>query len=185
MGIHAANDHPGRSIYLSHLELAATRPAGDGVRVRSQRHPDPHWRNHAPPLAPSTTAAYSRSRSGTMSAIALVWNGATLPARYAARRGRRTLASIPRVSSAGIGPGGRPDGEPPVARAGGTVSLLGMSRALRCAPALLGAPSRAGVGLPALDPARLEDEGSGCRDRLERPNSGKATCKGWSTTVGF
>src|SRR5450631_1490602 len=43
-----------------------------------------------------------------------------------------------------------------------------MPRAVRRAPALLGAESRPGVGLSALDLARLEDAGAGCLDRLER-----------------
>ena len=74
--------------------------------------------------------------------------------------------------------GGRPSREPPVARAGGTVSLSGMPRAVRRAPALLGAQSRAGVGLSALDIAGLEDAGSGRVDRLERRAAASATCNG-------
>ena len=73
-----------------------------------------------------------------------------------------------RVRAAGAGVGGRPSGEPPVARADGTVSLSRMPRAVRREPALLGAESRSGVGLSALDLAGLEDAGSGRLDRLER-----------------
>src|SRR2546421_12789960 len=49
-----------------------------------------------------------------------------------------------------------------------TLSLSGMLRALRRQLALLGAESRSGTGLPALDIARLEDAGAGRLDRLER-----------------
>ena len=66
-----------------------------------------------------------------------------------------------RMRASGTGSGGRPSREPPVARADGTVSLSGMPRAVRRAPALLGAESRPGVGLSALDLARLEDAGAG------------------------
>ncbi len=43
-----------------------------------------------------------------------------------------------------------------------------MPRALRRPLTLLGAESRAGTGLPALDLARLEDEAPRCLDRVER-----------------
>src|SRR6516165_9436472 len=43
-----------------------------------------------------------------------------------------------------------------------------MPRALRREPALLGALSRSGAGLSALELAGLEDAGPGCLDRLER-----------------
>src|SRR6266545_6114763 len=42
-----------------------------------------------------------------------------------------------RVRASGTGLGGRPRRKPPVARAGGTVSLSGMARAVRSKPALL------------------------------------------------
>ena len=97
-----------------------------------------------------------------------------------ARRMRRQ-----RVRASGTGSGGRQSGEPPVARADGTVSLSRMSRAVRREPALLGAESRSGVGLSALDLAGLEDAGSGRVDRLERRAAASATCNGSSTTDDF
>ena len=72
-----------------------------------------------------------------------------------------------RVRASGAGGGGRPGGEPPVARADGTVSLSRMSRAVRRESALLGAESGSGVGLSALDFSGLEDGGSGRLDRME------------------
>src|SRR3989449_6687842 len=73
-----------------------------------------------------------------------------------------------RVRAAGIGAGGRPSGEPALARAGGTLSLSGVPGALRRPLALLGAESRSGTRLPALDLARLEDEAPRRLDRVER-----------------
>src|SRR5712691_3166853 len=73
-----------------------------------------------------------------------------------------------RVRASGTGLGGGPSREPPGACAGGTASLSRMPRAVRRTPALLGAESRAGAGLSALDIAGLEDAGSGRVDRLER-----------------
>src|SRR3989449_3905405 len=73
-----------------------------------------------------------------------------------------------RVRAAGIGAGGRPSGEPALARAGGTLSLSGVPGALRRPLALPGAESRLGTGLPALDLARLEDEAPRRLDRVER-----------------
>ena len=93
--------------------------------------------------------------------------------RAGARRMRRQ-----RVRASGVGLGGRASGEPPVARAGGTVSLSRMSRAVRRAPALLGAASGAGVGLSALDLAGLEDAGAGRRGSAGATSSGDATCNG-------
>ena len=58
-------------------------------------------------------------------------------------------------------------GEPPVARAGGTLSLPRMSRAVRRPLALLGAESRSGTGLFALDLAGLEDAGARRLDWME------------------
>ena len=72
------------------------------------------------------------------------------------------------MRAAGVGLGGRPGGEPVVAGADGTLSLPGMPRAVRCEHALLGAESRAGTRLSALDIARLEDAGPRRLDRLER-----------------
>ena len=43
-----------------------------------------------------------------------------------------------------------------------------MPRAVRRAPALLGADSGSGVGMPALDFARLENAGAGRYDRMDR-----------------
>src|ERR1035438_2489028 len=73
-----------------------------------------------------------------------------------------------RVRASGTGLGGRPSRKPPVARAGGTVSLSGMSRAVRGKPALLGAQSREGIGMSTLDVTSLEDASAGLVDRLER-----------------
>ena len=64
------------------------------------------------------------------------------------------------MRTAGVGSGGRPSGEPAVARARGTLSLSGVPRALRRELALLGAESRSGTGLPAVDIASLEDAGA-------------------------
>ena len=83
-----------------------------------------------------------------------------------------------RLRASGTGPGGRPSREPPVARADGTVSLSRMPRAVRREPALLGTESGSGVGLSALDLARLEDAGAGRVDRLERRAAASATCNG-------
>src|SRR6266851_7907625 len=73
-----------------------------------------------------------------------------------------------RVRAAGIGAGGRPSGEPALARAGGTLSLSGVPGALRRPLALLGAESRPGTRLPALDLTGLEDAVPRRLDRLER-----------------
>src|SRR5450755_2018220 len=72
------------------------------------------------------------------------------------------------MRTAGVGPSGRQSGEPLVARAHGTLSLSGVPRAVRGEPALLGAESRAGTGLPVVDIARLENAASGRVDRVER-----------------
>ena len=66
-----------------------------------------------------------------------------------------------------VGPGKRPTGEPVVAPADGTLSLLRLPGAVRCALALLGAEPPAGTRLSAVDLARLEDEAAGRVDRLE------------------
>src|ERR1019366_10785481 len=71
------------------------------------------------------------------------------------------------IYAAGVGPGGRRSREPPVAREGRTLSLSRVPRAVRREPALLGALSRSGTGLSALELAGLEDAGPGCLDRLE------------------
>src|SRR5262245_43057152 len=73
-----------------------------------------------------------------------------------------------RVRTSGTGVGGKPSREPPVERARRTISLSRMSRAIRRTPALLGAPTRTGVGMFAVDIAGLEDASSGRVDRLEQ-----------------
>ena len=72
------------------------------------------------------------------------------------------------MRTAGVGPGGRRSGEPVVARAHGTLSLPGMPRAVRRELALLGAESRSGTRLSALDIARLEDANPRRLDWVER-----------------
>jgi len=74
----------------------------------------------------------------------------------------------PRMRAAGAGPGGKQRREPVVARAGGTLSLLRMPRAVRRALALLGTESAARTRLSAVDLTRLENEAARRLDRLER-----------------
>src|SRR5665811_128547 len=72
------------------------------------------------------------------------------------------------MRTAGVGPGRRLGRQPVVARAHGTSSLPGMPRAVRRELALLGAQSRSGTRLPAVDLARLEDAGARRVDWVER-----------------
>src|SRR5438309_3326535 len=72
------------------------------------------------------------------------------------------------MRTTGVGSGGRPGRESIVARAHGTSSLPGMPRAVRRELALLGAESRSGTGLSALDIARLEDANPRRLDWVER-----------------
>ena len=95
--------------------------------------------------------------------------------RSAAARPLRGLRRAPRcrryrerIHTLGNGPRGRRSRQPPLARKGGALPLSQLSRTLRRAPALLGALSRSGVGLSALELAGLEDARPGCVDRLER-----------------
>src|SRR5215471_11697630 len=72
------------------------------------------------------------------------------------------------MRAAGVGLGGRGKREPPVARATGTLSLLGLACAVWGQPALLGAESRSRTRVSALDIAGLEDAGARHLDWMER-----------------
>src|SRR5215472_5214631 len=72
-----------------------------------------------------------------------------------------------RLRAPGSGPGRRQSGESPMARAGGTLSLPRMPRAVRREPALLGAEWRSRSGLSALDLAGLEDASARYLDQLD------------------
>src|SRR5215472_767862 len=118
---------------------------------------------------PATTGALSRSRQVAIarSAAARRKGAASagcirslLPARAHGRQGGRLRA-------AGTDAGARPSREPLLAPAVGTAPLSWLSHSLRRQPALLGAPSGSGTGLPAVDVAGLEDAGARCLDWME------------------
>src|SRR5437867_2429726 len=119
---------------------------------------------------PAIAGTPRRRRSADASGSAEVGREGSAPRRRIRTmfRARANRMRFERVRATGVDPGGRQSGEPVVARAGGTLSLSRMPRAVRRESALLGAESRAGTGLSALVLARLEDAAERRLDRLER-----------------